>query len=230
MMTRLVKQVFTGTRWEEPLKRVHHSLTGYKGTLYDWQTIAIMRRVLRSDANALDVGAFEGGMLKHMTRLAPRGRHMAFEPQPDRYERLRAEFPMVDVRPYAIGDEKGTVTFHCMDAHPALSGLSRRERDLSGERPLEIRVPMETLDGTVPPDLPVHFVKIDVEGAELGVFRGGIDVLRRNRLRSPRRRRLELRLWQLGLVHVRLRSRPRVVPQPKDAARLRGHLRSHPHV
>jgi FkbM family methyltransferase len=181
MVTGLVKHVFTGTPLEEPLKRLHHALTGSRNTLYDWQTIAIMRRVLRPDSSALDVGAFEGGMLRHMLRLAPRGRHMAFEPQPERYERLVVEFPTVEVRPYAIGDRPGTVAFHCMHPHPALSGLNRRKRDLSGERAREIRVPMETLDRTAPPDRPVHFVKIDVEGAELGVFRGAVDLLRRNR-------------------------------------------------
>lgn len=180
-MIRLAKQVFTGTSWEEPLKRVHHLLTGRKNTLYDWQTIAIMRRVLRPDSNALDVGAFEGGMLKHMVRLAPRGKHMAFEPQPDRFRELVRAFPAVDVRPYAIGDRSATVPFHCMEQHPALSGLSRRERDLAGERAHEIMVPMETLDRAVPPGRPIHLVKIDVEGAELGVFQGGANLLRAHR-------------------------------------------------
>ncbi|HET9250825.1 MAG TPA: FkbM family methyltransferase [Candidatus Eisenbacteria bacterium] len=181
MMTRLAKRIFTGTPLEEPLKRAHHALTGQKSTLYDWQTIAIMRRVLRPDSNAIDVGAFEGGMLKHLIRLAPRGRHMAFEPQPDRCERLRAAFPRVDVHASAVGDRAGVVTFHCMDPHPALSGLERRARDLPGEHARAIQVPMETLDGTVPPDRPLHFVKVDVEGAEMGVFRGGVNVLRANR-------------------------------------------------
>jgi FkbM family methyltransferase len=116
-----------------------------------------------------------------MARLAPLGRHMAFEPQPERYERLARAFPAVDVRPCAVGDHIGTVPFHCMVEHPALSGLSRRERDLSGERAREIAVPMVTLDHAVPRDRPAHFVKIDVEGAELGVFRGGVALLRRSR-------------------------------------------------
>ena len=180
-MIRLAKHVFTGTPWEEPLKRVHHLLTGRKNTLYDWQTIAIMRRVLRPDSNALDVGAFEGGMLKHLVRLAPHGTHMAFEPQPGRCERLARAFPSVDVLPYALGDHAGTVSFHCMEQHPALSGLSRREKDLAGEEAHEITVTMETLDRTVPSDRPIHLVKVDVEGAELGVFRGGVELLRRNR-------------------------------------------------
>jgi FkbM family methyltransferase len=180
-MIHLAKRVFTGTPWEEPLKRAHHLLTGRKNTLYDWQTIAIMRRVLRRDSNALDIGAFEGGMLRHMIRLAPGGRHMAFEPQPDRYEHLVRAFPAVDVRPYAIGDHAATVPFHCMAAHPALSGLNRRERDLARQQAVEIAVPMETLDRAVPPGRPIHLVKIDVEGAELGVFRGGRDLFRTNR-------------------------------------------------
>ena len=180
-MIRIAKKVLTGTPFEEPLKRVHHLLTGNRNTLYDWQTIAIMRRVLRPDSNALDIGAFEGGMLKHLVRLAPRGKHMAFEPQPERCERLARSFPNVEVHPYAIGDRAGTVRFHCMREHPALSGLSRRERDLASEHATEIAVRMETLDRTVPRDRRLDLVKIDVEGAELGVFRGGIEVLRLQR-------------------------------------------------
>jgi FkbM family methyltransferase len=180
-MKRLAKRMVTGTSWEEPLKRAHHLLTGSRNTLYDWQTIAVMRRVLRRDSHAIDVGAFEGGMLRHMVRLAPQGKHTAFEPQPERYERLARAFPTVDVRACAVGDRTGTVPFHCMVEHPALSGLRRRERDLAGEHAREITVPMETLDHAVPRDRPVHLVKIDVEGAELGVFRGGVELLRRSR-------------------------------------------------
>jgi FkbM family methyltransferase len=180
-MRQLIKGAIIGTRWEGAVKRAHSALTGSKSSLYDSQTIDIMRRVLRPDSTAIDVGAFEGGMLRHMFRFAPQGRHLAFEPIPEKVGRLRQAFPRARVHPHALGAEQGTVTFHCVVDHPALSGLRRRLEDLPNEEVREIQVSMETLDRVIPTDLLIAFIKIDVEGGELGVFRGGVNTLRRNR-------------------------------------------------
>jgi len=169
----LAKRLLIGTRLESPVRRAHHALTGSKNSLYDFQTIQIMSRVLSRESNAIDIGAFEGGMLRHIIRLAPRGKHVAFEPQPEKAEKLAKDHPTVTVYPYAVGSEQGTATFYCMQEHPALSGLSRRSRDLPEEGTRETQVPGELLDRVIPPDLPVAFVKNDVEGAELEVFWGG---------------------------------------------------------
>lgn len=180
-MRAVVKRLVVGTRWEVPVKRLHHTLTRSQNSLYDCQTIAIMRRVLRPNSNGIDVGAFEGGMLRHMLRFAPGGRHLAFEPTPDRFERLRRAFPSVQVYPYALAETSGAASYHRVLAHPALSGLLRR-RDLPAEeRGVDITVTRETLDRLVPPEQAVALVKIDVEGGELGVFRGGVETLRRTR-------------------------------------------------
>ncbi len=181
LAVRAAKQWFVGTPWEEPLKRVHYTATRSKNSLYDWQTIAIMRRVLRRDSCAVDIGAFEGGMLRHMLRISPGGRHWAFEPQPERFERLRREFPVVHVEPFALGDSPGSAMFTRVLRAPALSGL-RRRIDLAASEPVEeIPVRVETLDRVLPGDQPVAFIKIDVEGGEEGVFRGGLGTLRRAR-------------------------------------------------
>ncbi len=42
-------------------------------------------------------------------------------------------------------------------------------------------MPLETLDHVIPADVQVDFVKVDVEGGELGVFRGGCATLKRCR-------------------------------------------------
>ncbi|HYJ33097.1 MAG TPA: FkbM family methyltransferase [Candidatus Binatia bacterium] len=178
-MIRQAGRAIVGTRWEAPAKRLYAAITGNKSHLYDAQTIAIMRRVLTPAANAIDAGAFEGGMLRHLCRLAPRGRHLAFEPNPEKFRKLEAAFPDVRVLPYALGDRPGEVPFHRAIAHPALSGLRPRPKYWGGEPTEEIRVPMETLDRVVPRELPIGFVKIDVEGGELGLLQGGVELLRR---------------------------------------------------
>lgn len=175
----LAKRLLIGSPWEETARRAHHALTRNRGSLYDAQTIAIMRRVLRRDSNAIDVGAFEGGMLKHIVRLAPRGKHMAFEPLPDRFEALKASFPGVEVHPYAVSDRAGTSDYFRVRQFPALSGLRPPWRS---EGAVEtIRVATETLDRLVPADRTLDFIKVDVEGGELAAFRGALETLRRTR-------------------------------------------------
>jgi FkbM family methyltransferase len=178
-MNSVVRRLVVGTRWEGPLKRVHSTLTGSRNSLYDWQTIAVMRRVLRSDSNAIDVGAFEGGMLRHMIRLAPHGSHIAIEPLPERAVALAARFPAVSVHPVALGAAPGESEFQHVLNHPALSGLRRRSDLAAGEMVVPVRVRVEALDRLVPPDRPVALIKVDVEGGELGVFQGSVETLRR---------------------------------------------------
>src|SRR4051812_31574313 len=45
------------------------------------------------DAVCVDVGANVGAVLEMLTRLAPQGRHVAFEPLPELADDLRRRFP-----------------------------------------------------------------------------------------------------------------------------------------
>ena len=179
-MKELLKRVVTGSSVEAPLKRVHAMISGNRNSAYDWQTIEIMRRKMRPDSGAIDVGAFDGGMLRHMERFSPDGSHFAFEPIPERFERLKLRFPRAHVYPYAVAAEPGVAVFYEFLDHPPLSGLRRREDVLPGHPVREVRVQVETLDRMIPGGARVAFVKIDVEGGELGVFRGAVETLRRN--------------------------------------------------
>src|SRR5262249_47493656 len=136
----LLKRVVNGSSVEAPLKRVHAMVSGNRNSAYDWQTIEIMRRVMRPDSGAIDVGAFEGGMLCHMERFSPSGALSAFEPIPGRFEHLKARFPRANVFPYAVGAKPGDAVFHEFLDHPPLSGLRRREAVLPGHPTREVRV------------------------------------------------------------------------------------------
>lgn len=174
------KGLILGTALESPAKLLLYRLTRSKSHLYDVQTIEILRRVLKNDSVAIDIGAFEGSMLRHMIRFAPNGRHFAFEPLPERYAALKRRFPGVSVLPCALSDAPGTQPYFEVISYPALSGL--RHRASLGTLDVRQRsVPVETLDRTIPGDVVVSLVKMDVEGGELAVFRGGIETLRRCR-------------------------------------------------
>lgn len=140
----------------------------------------IMAATLGPDSSAIDVGAHRGDVLRDIVRLAPHGRHVAYEPIPDMHRALVAEFPGVDVRAAALSDEPGETEFTHVRTSPAYSGL--RERTYPGREELEkIPVRLETLDTALAVGLAPAFIKIDVEGAELQVLRGGIELLSRHR-------------------------------------------------
>ena len=137
--------------------------------------------LLAEDSNCVDVGANEGRFLWHMTRRAPRGRHIAFEPVPHLAAHLRERFPDAEVHEAAVGETpEGETRFVVVKNDPAYSGL--RERDFpEGYETEEIRVRVEQLDSELPPDYVPALIKIDVEGGELGVLRGARETIRRHR-------------------------------------------------
>jgi FkbM family methyltransferase len=141
---------------------------------------SLLAEVLGPDSSALDVGAHEGAVLAEIVRLAPAGRHVAWEPLPDLCARTAARFPEVDVRCAALSDRSEERDFVYVTTLPGWSGF--RARPYPGEQSTEtIRVRTERLDDVLPEGLAPAFIKIDVEGAELEVLRGGIETITRHR-------------------------------------------------
>jgi FkbM family methyltransferase len=142
--------------------------------------LAELARVLSDDSDCLDVGAHEGSVLGEIVRLAPRGRHVAWEPLPAFARRLAERFPSVEVRAAALGDRAGTRDFAHVVGDPGWSGFVARPTPRPG--PVEwLEVPAERLDDALPPEVRPVLVKLDVEGAEAEVLRGGMETLRRHR-------------------------------------------------
>ncbi|MFO0875564.1 MAG: FkbM family methyltransferase [Phycisphaerales bacterium] len=148
---------------------------------YDLQTVEVMRRVLKPDSAALDIGAHRGDILKEMLVFAPKGRLFAFEPIPHLAKALRENFPTVDVKQLALSDAPGTSTFQYVVNAPAYSGLRPREYDRSDPVVEELTVQVETIDRVVPADVRVALMKLDIEGGELDAMRGGLETIKRGR-------------------------------------------------
>jgi FkbM family methyltransferase len=140
---------------------------------------ALLERSLRPDSDCLDIGAHSGAVLGEMVRLAPRGRHVAWEPLPELAALLRSRFPAVEVREAALSDAAGERDFARVVGAPGWSGFV--ERPTPGERIEWLRVRVERLDDALPDGVRPAFVKLDVEGAEAEVLRGAREVLARFR-------------------------------------------------
>lgn len=143
---------------------------------------AVFAAVLAEDGNAIDVGAHGGAVLDDLLRIAPRGRHVAFEPLPDLAAALQRRLPQVDVRAVALSDANGEATFAHVVDRPGWSGLRQRPTpDGAAARVDTITVPTRRLDDALPDGYAPALVKIDVEGAELQVLRGARETLTRHR-------------------------------------------------
>jgi FkbM family methyltransferase len=137
-----------------------------------------MRRLLGRHSRCIDVGAHLGSQLSLFLRLAPQGRHLAFEPVPRKAAWLRRKFPEVEVHETALGARSGEVSFFVNTSRPGYSGL--HEHHQVGDHRQKITVAQLRLDEVVG-QRRFDFIKIDVEGAELSVLEGASALLDRCR-------------------------------------------------
>lgn len=153
--------------------------------LLDREEIAFLRRTLRSGQTSIDIGANKGGHTYWMHRaVGRRGRVFAFEPQPNLADDLRRAKA-------ALRLTRLTVVQAALFSSPgegrlAVSGegqwakLQQPDSRYGGR---QIAVPVESLSHYFARHAgrPIHFIKCDVEGQELEVFRGGEAILREDR-------------------------------------------------
>src|SRR5215831_11789450 len=64
----------------------------------------LLESVLKENSNCIDIGAYRGRVLTELVRIAPGGKHIAYEPLPHLYTYLVQHFPSVDVRQAAVSN------------------------------------------------------------------------------------------------------------------------------
>ncbi len=146
---------------------------------YDRQTEAVLKKVCKPDVACIDVGCYNGEILLLMQRYAPEAHHIAFEPIPHQYQLLKHKFgDNATIYPFALGDENTETTFNHVVSNPTYSGL--KKRTYKGEENIvEIKVQVRQLDNVISDEIPIRIIKIDVEGGEYDVLRGGMKTLKK---------------------------------------------------
>lgn len=152
-----------------------------KNLEYDRLTNLVLKNVLKIDSNCIDVGCHKGEILELMIKIASDGKHYAFEPIPEYYQKLvEKNYTNVIIKSFALSDENGEATFNYVVSDPAYSGLKEREYKNDNPEIQKIEVHKAKLDDVVPVDYCVDFMKIDVEGGEYGVLSGAKELIKRS--------------------------------------------------
>jgi FkbM family methyltransferase len=146
-------------------------------------------KTIKDGQTVLDIGAHKGGYLYLMLQLVGKnGKVFAFEPQTILYTYLKKlqtlfNWHNVTIEHVALSDTEGEATLLVPTNNisrataPGATIVDNRERDDIG---FTEKVATDSLDHyctlhNVAPD----FLKIDVEGNELNIFKGGINTLKK---------------------------------------------------
>lgn len=148
--------------------------------------IAYLRQQVQQHATVFDIGAHKGGYLYFLLeQLGETGRIFAFEPQTVLYRYLLKlqqlfNWQQVSIEPYAVSDQPGAALLCIPDNHGRSS--SPCATIIDSKMPFHFQdcenVPTISIDAYcrehgIAPD----FMKVDVEGNELMVFKGARETL-----------------------------------------------------
>ena len=137
-----------------------------------WLTYRLCAEGRCSSTWVAHIGSMIAGVL-HNSR--PR-KIIAIEAMPSKAAQLRRRFPQVTVVETALGEMTGQTKFYVNLKQTGFSSLVPANTNQHGQAVSEIEVKIARLDDIIE-DNDVDVVKIDVEGAEVGVIRGGHQIL-----------------------------------------------------
>jgi FkbM family methyltransferase len=140
-----------------------------------------LKELLRPGMTFWDAGAHYGFLALIGSRLVGQtGRVVAFEPIPANYEKLKNHLAInnaanVSVEPVALSAHVGSAEM--TTEHGESSTWTLKGPPVDGAATVQLSTLDEQLAKHEPPDV----IKVDVEGAEIELLRGGAELIRRHR-------------------------------------------------
>ena len=154
----------------------------FLGRWYDLEAALALRTLLRPGHTVIDVGANFGHFsLEAAKQVGSTGRVIAFEPNPKVFARLVLHCDLnaltwVETHNTGLSDTDGQLTLKVPHINPGEATFGKSEYTDIAVQTVSVR----RLDDVIGDDK-VDFLKIDVEGFEPHVLRGGLTVLKHHK-------------------------------------------------
>lgn len=163
--------------FERELRALYASLPT-KSFQQSQEILVLTDRLVKRGMNCIDIGANKGRVLRYIIDRSISGEIFAIEPIAYLAESLRDNFEMsanLTVYDFALDEAEGEQKFYYSPSKPSWSGFSPREEFLKDA--IEISVKTSTLDDLFLGKHKIDFIKIDAEGAEGKILRGGAQMI-----------------------------------------------------
>jgi FkbM family methyltransferase len=138
----------------------------------------LMVGLTRPDTVFLDIGAHIGSVTGAVIKRTPGTKVIAFEAVPEKAALLREKFPGITIHHCAVSNASGEVTFYISLEKSSYSSLDNKLASNTGQT-RAITVKATRLDD-MNIEGKIDIIKVDVEGAEQGVFEGGQALIKKN--------------------------------------------------
>jgi FkbM family methyltransferase len=175
--TSLGRVMITARNKVDILSAAIHSPESVGTIANDQLASSLLPKLCRPGKTFIDVGAHIGSVIADVIHHDDSINIIAFEAIPEKTAALQRKFQRVKIFQCAVGDRDGFVSFFI---NTRKSGYSSLGKSCDSTDLKEITVPMRRIDDWVQRD-DVDAIKIDVEGAELGVLLGAKKLIEKSR-------------------------------------------------
>ena len=152
----------------------------FVGTIANDQlATALVTRICLPGKTFVDVGAHIGSIVAGVAHHDASINIIAIEAIPEKVINLRQKFPSAEFHECAVGELEGEASFFINTKQSGYSSLGR-PTNAAKRYMTEVKVTIKRLDALVALHN-IDVIKIDVEGAELGVLRGSAKILATSR-------------------------------------------------
>ena len=167
---------------QAPMEALCFSGDSYNFSAYEKGEFNILSSFLKDGMTMLDIGANIGWFSLQLANRFPNADILSFEPLPTAYELLVRNVLLNkfdNVRTYNSGfmDKAGVIPFYVFSGQGTNASTVNLMEVEEGTKQINCQV--YKLDEFI--RKPVDFIKCDVEGAEMSVFKGAEEILRRDK-------------------------------------------------
>ncbi len=156
---------------------------------YELDKTNLIKTVCKPGDVVIDIGAHVGVFTFFLSKAVTQtGKVYSFEPAPVTYDvlqdtiRYNALGGIVSARQQAIHDKAGELTFYIYNNSEISNGNSISSTNTTGgSYPIQVEmILLDSLKSEIG-DQHLSFIKIDAEGAELGILKGGQNLIKKHR-------------------------------------------------